>query len=157
MNNSSLAVAFELPGGHTLIFPGDAQFGNWLSWDRVEFKDESGKALPVTTKQLLNRAVVYKVGHHGSHNATPVEFLDEVLPDHASIWAAAASVHPVRNWPEIPRDPLLDVLRKHAEHVVRSDQPGPGGLRHVGQGRSPIGVRNGHGQEYGKKWQTLAM
>jgi hypothetical protein len=70
VNNTSLAVAFELPDGRTLIFPGDAQFGNWLSWDTLKFQDEAGKDLAATTKQLLNRAVFYKVGHHGSHNAT---------------------------------------------------------------------------------------
>lgn len=70
VNNTSLALAFELPDGRTLIFPGDAQIGNWLSWDTVKFKDEHHKELPATSKDLLNRAVFYKVGHHGSHNAT---------------------------------------------------------------------------------------
>jgi hypothetical protein len=70
VNNTSLALAFELPNGRTLIFPGDAQIGNWLSWDSVEFEDEKGKMLDVTAKGLLNRAAFYKVGHHGSHNAT---------------------------------------------------------------------------------------
>ena len=31
-NNTSLALAFELPGGRVLLFPGDAQVGNWESW-----------------------------------------------------------------------------------------------------------------------------
>ena len=70
VNNTSLALVFELPDGRTLIFPGDAQMGNWMSWDSLTFKDEAGKALGVTSKDLLNRAVFYKVGHHGSHNAT---------------------------------------------------------------------------------------
>jgi Metallo-beta-lactamase superfamily len=72
VNNTSLALAFELPGGRTLIFPGDAQIGNWLSWGALKFKikDQSGRDLEVTSKDLLNRAVFYKVGHHGSHNAT---------------------------------------------------------------------------------------
>jgi len=70
VNNTSLALAFELPDGRTLIFPGDAQIGHWLSWTSVEFKDDDGRDLPVTIEQLLNRAVLYKVGHHGSKNAT---------------------------------------------------------------------------------------
>ncbi|MFO0826152.1 MAG: hypothetical protein U0792_24055 [Gemmataceae bacterium] len=70
MNNTSLALAFELPDGRTLIFPGDAQIGNWLSWDDVAYTDEAGKKLDVTSADLLRRAVLYKVGHHGSHNAT---------------------------------------------------------------------------------------
>jgi hypothetical protein len=70
VNNTSLALAFELSDGRTMFFPGDAQIGNWLSWDEVKFKDEAGKPLTVTTADLLARAVFYKVGHHGSHNAT---------------------------------------------------------------------------------------
>jgi len=70
VNNTSLALAFELPDGRTMIFPGDAQIGNWLSWDDVRFKDEAGKDLDVKAEDLLRRAVFYKVGHHGSHNAT---------------------------------------------------------------------------------------
>ncbi|MBI1344884.1 MBL fold metallo-hydrolase [bacterium] len=67
-NNTSLVLAFELPDGRTLIFPGDAQIGNWLSWSTATFPKVNGR--DITSKDLLNRAVVYKVGHHGSHNAT---------------------------------------------------------------------------------------
>ena len=72
VNNTSLALAFELPDGRTLIFPGDAQIGNWLSWGTLKFKvkDRADRDVEVTSKDLLNRAVFYKVGHHGSHNAT---------------------------------------------------------------------------------------
>ncbi len=72
VNNTSLALAFELPDGRTLIFPGDAQIGNWLSWGTLTFKVKGpgGRDTDVTSKDLLNRAVFYKVGHHGSHNAT---------------------------------------------------------------------------------------
>lgn len=67
-NNTSLVLAIELsPGGHVLLFPGDAQVGNWLSWDDVTW---AGKYEKVTAKDLLAKTVLYKVGHHGSHNAT---------------------------------------------------------------------------------------
>jgi hypothetical protein len=83
-NNTSLAFALELgpPGeGKVLLFPGDAQVGNWLSWfGPVQV---AGSDLPVgpslnwkvggrviTAEDLLKRTVFYKVGHHGSHNAT---------------------------------------------------------------------------------------
>src|SRR5262249_43429506 len=72
VNKTSLALAFELPDGRTLIFPGDAQIGNWLSWAEHKFKvkDSAGHDGEVTVEDLLNRAIFYKVGHHGSHNAT---------------------------------------------------------------------------------------
>jgi hypothetical protein len=67
-NNTSLALAIELPGGKVLLFPGDAQVGNWHSWHNLSWPEEKGE--PVTPAQLLQRTVLYKVGHHGSHNAT---------------------------------------------------------------------------------------
>jgi hypothetical protein len=75
-NNTSLTIAFELePGGDILLFAADAQVGNWLSWHDQpypnpklpEFKDVTAT---VEAKDLLARAVFYKVGHHASHNAT---------------------------------------------------------------------------------------
>lgn len=67
-NNSSLVLAFELgKGGKVLLFAADAQRGNWLSWARKDFNDNGTK---VTARNLLARTVLYKVGHHGSHNAT---------------------------------------------------------------------------------------
>src|SRR4029077_5438631 len=47
ITNTSLVLAVLLPGGNVLLFPGDAQGGNWKSWADLEkplvFKDgESG-------------------------------------------------------------------------------------------------------------------
>lgn len=67
-NNTSLVLAFELSkGGKVLLFVGDAQAGNWRSWSDADFRDG---AETVTAADLLGRTVLYKVGHHGSHNAT---------------------------------------------------------------------------------------
>jgi hypothetical protein len=71
-NNTSLVLAFELSsGGDVLLFPGDAQVGNWLSWESLEWQiPEGAAARTVKSDDLLGRTVLYKVGHHGSHNAT---------------------------------------------------------------------------------------
>lgn len=67
-NNASLVLAFELgKGGKVLLFAADAQRGNWHSWAKKDWVDGDKK---VTAKDLLARTVLYKVGHHGSHNAT---------------------------------------------------------------------------------------
>ena len=67
-NNASLVLAFELSkGGKVLLFVGDAQAGNWRSWSEDKFDDNGND---VTAEDLLGRTVLYKVGHHGSHNAT---------------------------------------------------------------------------------------
>jgi hypothetical protein len=83
-NNTSLAFALEIgpPGsGKVLLFPGDAQVGNWLSWfGKVQIGSRElgkemvwgseGAGVKITAQDLLRRTVFYKVGHHGSHNAT---------------------------------------------------------------------------------------
>jgi hypothetical protein len=61
-------LAVELvESGQVLLFAADAQVGNWESWPEVAWKigDKTVKGA-----DLLARTVLYKVGHHGSHNAT---------------------------------------------------------------------------------------
>ncbi|MES1250247.1 MAG: hypothetical protein ABUL46_06150, partial [Chitinophaga rupis] len=78
-NNSSLVLAFELvKSKKVLLFAADAQTGNWLSWKDIKWKDvEAG----FSSKSLLQNTVLYKVGHHGSHNATLVEGLESMEHD----------------------------------------------------------------------------
>ncbi|MBK8341534.1 MAG: hypothetical protein IPK99_16860 [Flavobacteriales bacterium] len=66
-NNTSLALAFQLPDGRVLLFPGDAQVGNCLSWHDADFKVGTKK---VSAAELLKNTVLYKVSHHCSHNGT---------------------------------------------------------------------------------------
>src|SRR5207244_3942308 len=59
MNNTSVILLFEI-GKKKLLFPGDAQIENWsFALSKPE------------CKKLLAEVDVYKVGHHGSLNATP--------------------------------------------------------------------------------------
>jgi hypothetical protein len=68
INNTSLVLAFELPNSKkVLFFAGDAQRGNWISWKDLTWQDGDKTIRP---RDLLARTVLYKVGHHGSHNAT---------------------------------------------------------------------------------------
>lgn len=85
VNNTSLVLAFELPKtGKVLLFTGDAQRGSWIGWSELEWKDVSGKK--TTARDLLGRCVLYKVGHHGSHNAT---LIGTEADDYANIgWMA---------------------------------------------------------------------
>jgi beta-lactamase superfamily II metal-dependent hydrolase len=70
VNNTSLVLAFELSKSKkVLLFVADAQRGNWISWTAGEWKDDDGDK-KITARDLLARTVLYKVGHHGSHNAT---------------------------------------------------------------------------------------
>lgn len=67
-NNTSLVLAIELiRSREVLLFVADAQVGNWLSWQDLTW-NVGGET--VTGPDLLRRTILYKVGHHGSHNAT---------------------------------------------------------------------------------------
>jgi beta-lactamase superfamily II metal-dependent hydrolase len=71
-NNTSLVLAIELTETKprkVLLFAADAQVGNWLSWQNLEWRDANNND-KVTGSDLLKRTVFYKVGHHGSRNAT---------------------------------------------------------------------------------------
>jgi hypothetical protein len=72
INNTSLVLAIELEeSGKVLLFPGDAQVGSWLSWHEYKWKVRRGnKVETITAEDLLNKTALYKVSHHGSHNAT---------------------------------------------------------------------------------------
>jgi hypothetical protein len=73
-NNSSLVLAFELiESGKVLLFVGDAQTGNWLSWKTIKWEMKK-----LGLDELLAKTVLYKVGHHGSHNATLPEYLEKM-------------------------------------------------------------------------------
>ena len=71
VNNTSLALAIEIPGEDVLLFPADAQVGNWLSWHDQKYPSEPRNAAgKKSAADLLSRVILYKVGHHASHNAT---------------------------------------------------------------------------------------
>ena len=76
-NNTSLALAIErVSDGRVLLFPADAQQGNWLSWHDANMKwtYDSGEGIKEkTAAQLLAETVFYKAGHHCSHNGTAKE------------------------------------------------------------------------------------
>jgi hypothetical protein len=61
-----LAIEF-VDSGKVLLFPGDAEFGSWKSWHKLDWES---KVPGLTTEKLLNRVVFYKVAHHLSHNGT---------------------------------------------------------------------------------------
>lgn len=106
LNNTSVVCLFSYRG-RSLLFPGDAQFGNWKAW-----LDDDGAA------ELLRGVHFYKVAHHGSENATPRSALEAMT---TGGFAAMLSTqgHP---WPSIPYGKLLDALERQTNHqVIRSD------------------------------------
>ena len=116
MNNTSVILLFEV-GGKKLLFPGDAQIENW------EFALGQEKIL-----KLLAEVDYYKVGHHGSLNATPKTLWhnfakkseDENDADRlTSLISTKAGKHGStdRNT-EVPRRTLVAALQKESNLVT---------------------------------------
>jgi hypothetical protein len=128
-NNTSLVFALELTQtqpSKVLLFPGDAQVGNWLSWQDLEWPDEGANHEKVTGKELLKRTVFYKVGHHCSRNATLREKGLELMESSQLVAMIPvdekyANAKKPRPW-AIPADELLKRLKvKTRGRVIRSD------------------------------------
>jgi beta-lactamase superfamily II metal-dependent hydrolase len=69
----------------------------------------------------LSDAAFYKIGHHGSHNATPKAFVEEVWTEGAS---AMLPWGPVERWKDtIPKQELLQSLHDHKHLVIQADTP----------------------------------
>lgn len=138
INNTSLVVAFELPQSKkVLFFAADAQRGNWVSWKDLRFRDGTAT---VTAKELLARAVLYKVGHHGSHNATLSGAASDEQPNLAWMGQGAAAaeftamITAVNRWAETKNSPpwvhplpsIREALvRKSQGRVLQTDQDRP--------------------------------
>ena len=141
-NNTSLVLAIELPGGKAgagdvLLFAADAQVGNWLSWQDVRFS-AGGKAL--TGPDLLARTVFYKVGHHGSHNATLREKgLEQMSRLQVAMMPTDESMAKKVNWDEFPWPDLVGRLEeKTGQRVIRSDKPVPKALAGAVSAKDPL-------------------
>ncbi len=107
VNGTSLMLVLQV-GNATLLFPGDAQWGTWRqALENQEFR------------RLMEETDFYKVGHHGSHNATPVEFIESLREN---FWAMVSTCS-VSQWPNIPKEELLEAMREKSVKVARSDKP----------------------------------
>ena len=125
INNTSLVLAFELPaasaGGEqkVLLFVADAQVGNWLSWDEIKKDWKLRDGVQASQQKpdmvdLFQRVAFYKVGHHGSHNATLKEKGIERMGNDGDLTAfVPVSINVARDikgWCEMPLDEMLGAL-----------------------------------------------
>jgi hypothetical protein len=117
LNNTSLILLFEV-GHRKLLFPGDAQIENWLY--ALETAPDSDRV-----RSLLAGTDVYKVGHHGSLNATPKSLWDLFAKKSTrlgvdrlvTIVSTKAGKHGSRSRrTEVPRRTLVDELKSHSSH-----------------------------------------
>lgn len=125
VNNTSVVLAFEFidtgGGSRVVLFPGDAQIGNWKSWHTLAWSVEGRN---VTAKDLLARTVYLKVAHHGSHNATPSRLGLELMGSKdlsAFIPVNKADAVKVK-WHEMPFETILtELAQRTSGRVVRAD------------------------------------
>jgi hypothetical protein len=115
INGTSLVLLFDV-GGLLLLFPGDAQWGTWREILATE----------AWTKLLGERRVGFlKIGHHGSHNATPVEFVEGgFLKESTAMVSVSKTAYTSKGWKQIPKTELLDALvtDDRVRHLIRSDE-----------------------------------
>jgi hypothetical protein len=126
-NNTCLVLAFELGDGDVLLFAADAQVGNWLSWQDLKWKVDGTE---VTGPDLLRRTIFYKVGHHGSHNATLRELgLEEMKSLKLAFVPVDREMAIKKRWNQMPLNDLMKRLNEITEdRVVRIDSDIPAKL-----------------------------
>jgi beta-lactamase superfamily II metal-dependent hydrolase len=124
LNNQSLVVLFGWKG-KTLLFAGDAQGGNWEYWlygDATPTTDPTQLTMTEEAEKILRDMDFYKVGHHGSTNATPKPAVEAMGRDFVSMCSTQAKTYGSQaKESEVPRDELIDALAKKSA-LVRSDQ-----------------------------------
>jgi len=118
LNNTSLILLLEA-GSRKLLFPGDAQIENWaFALRNPEWR------------RLLADVNLYKVGHHGSLNATPKSLWhlfqhkgDEHQPQRlTTLCSTRSGKHgSAKSGTEVPRRVLVEELRSRSAFASTED------------------------------------
>jgi beta-lactamase superfamily II metal-dependent hydrolase len=123
VNATSLVLLFHL-GDAWLLFTGDAQWGSWNTILRNS-----------SHTKLLENISFYKVGHHGSHNATPISFVERFMSDRVR---AMIPYGLVPKWPSIPRKGLIDRFVEKSISFARSDMKPSSSLFQIGEDQNQV-------------------
>jgi hypothetical protein len=141
LNNTSLILMIDA-GDRRLLLPGDAQIENW-SWAL------NASAQAASYRRLLAGVDLYKVGHHGSRNATPKSLFRlwelQARDEHpmVALLSTMPDVHGKTEATAVPRESLLNALELRMD-VVRTDKLDNRGSVTVAaqcRGRQPFGVQ----------------
>lgn len=131
LNNTSVILLFELPtadGPLRLLFGGDAQIENWEY--ALKFAPDAAP-----NRELLRTVDLYKVGHHGSRNATPRTLFnlwnepDTQDRPMTAVLSTKANVHGKSAATAVPRKTLVAALdtrmagRFHTTQTLTSARP----------------------------------
>ena len=120
MNNTSVILLLEV-NGKRLLFPGDAQFENWsFALQQKQYQD------------LLHTVDLYKVGHHGSRNATPKSLwnlFERKSATHTStqlktMVSTMAGKYGKTPETQVPREPLIKELKSKSDFFTTQSLTG---------------------------------
>jgi hypothetical protein len=122
LNNTSVILLFEV-GGKRFLFPGDAQIENW-SYALNDAKDHK------VVRAKLKGVDFYKVGHHGSLNATPKTLWNlfakkAAKPAKGRLCTAVSTLGhkhgKASSGTEVPRGTLVDELKRQSTFFCTED------------------------------------
>ena len=125
LNNTSVILMFEV-GRQVLLFPGDAQIESWM------YAMSKAKENP-TLRKRFEDVTVYKVGHHGSLNATPKSLWQTFrfrrtsdigtgkLVLHSFLSSMRSTHGSAGDNTEVPRRTLVDALKRETVFHATQD------------------------------------
>jgi beta-lactamase superfamily II metal-dependent hydrolase len=128
LNNQSLVILFTCRG-KKLLFVGDAQWGNWEYWLYGRAVTGKDPGITDTARDILGSIDFYKVGHHGSTNATPIPAVAAMGQKCVAMCSTETGFpskkrtygNPAKKT-EVPRTALMEALEKQTHNqLVRSD------------------------------------
>ncbi len=140
LNNQSLVVLFTYKKKN-LLFAGDAQWGNWENFlYGGRFGSTGHTSLTKESQSILGSLDFYKVGHHGSTNATPKDALNAMREGLVAMCSTEPGCYgSVKSGTEVPRIPLLEALDKKTDHhLARSDQVKAGKKEEIDKNLGPL-------------------
>lgn len=129
INNTSLILLFTVGGSRRLLFPGDTQIENWQFALGQAEKDPA-------LRHRLERCDLYKVGHHGSRNATPKSLFrlwtQPKVRSHPMTALMSTLPGPYGKTADtaVPRQTLVDALNGRMD-LYRTDRLGTAGFVEV--------------------------
>ena len=118
LNNTSVILLLEV-AGLSMLFPGDAQIENWrLTLEQMQHEPQ--------LRDRLARIDLYKVGHHGSRNATPRSLhalWKDRTPEHPRLAALMSTRQDVHGKGDgaVPQQQLVTALREVADLYSTDD------------------------------------
>jgi hypothetical protein len=115
LNNTSVVLLLTI-GDRSLLLAGDAQVENW-SWTLDRALGENKRRAKPQLRRALEAVEVYKVGHHGSRNATPRRLVDlwATRPKGTPFCSVLSTMKGVFDKSEegaVPKKELVDALKR---------------------------------------------